>query len=134
MGLQLSQRPAKERVTSITNKDDAFADTEFVHSDFKLDITPLTRGQISAIQNRHTKIKKGVERPDNAAIDAEIFCRCVVGWEGIEDENGDPVEFNDKNKRFIADEHWVFASCVNAAIINLAGENIKSEQNTLGNS
>ena len=77
--------------------------------DSKTVVLPLTNSQMNALRSKHTRLKRGVERVDGAAVSREMFMRVVQSWEGMEDENGNPLECNRENKLLVYenDEDYV---------------------------
>ena len=69
--------------------------------DSKTTVLPLTSSQMNALRAKHTRMKRGVEKVDSAAISQEMFMRVVKEWEGMVDENGEDLECNDQNKRAV---------------------------------
>lgn len=88
-----------------TRKDLFIVDIE----DSRTTVLPLTSSQSSALRAKHTRIKRGAEKVDAAAISREMFLRVVQDWEKMEDSDGNPLECNSQNKNAVyeADDDYV---------------------------
>ena len=84
--------------------------------DVVVEIKPLTPGRIDRVKKKYTKtrLEKGerVEETDWLSVNAELFVYCVVDWRGLEDEEGRPLECDNRNKALVAKLNPGFASKV----------------------
>ena len=62
-----------------------------------------------------------VDRGDDALVD-EI----LLGWEGVNDENGKPVPFTEKNKKQMADDPYVLRALIQAYADSVTGVIVKN--------
>ena len=92
------------------------------YEDAVVEIKPLSPRIASEVTKRHTKITfsrgERVEETDWIKVQQELFCKCVVGWENVCDEEGKPIECTDEMKRKIALANPKFAG----DIIRMASE------------
>lgn len=55
------------------------------------------------------EIRRGQDDPDADESNARIYSKCIIGWEGIE-ENGKPVKFSQEKAYEILDRYrWITA-------------------------
>ena len=57
-----------------------------------------------------------VDRGDDALVD-----ELLLGWEGVNDENGKPVPFTEKNKKQMADDPYVLRALIQAYADSVTG-------------
>jgi hypothetical protein len=106
------------QVVIIDQNHEAFVGTQFANSDFKIEAKVLSREEYAKIASRHTRYVRGMAREDTPAISMEVFIKAVISWQGICDQDGKPMDCDEKNKRLIANKYWLFASNVSGAIID----------------
>jgi len=106
----------------LSGSDQAFSDTDFYGSDFKVKIKPLTRSTKSAMQRKNMSIKRGTQVTDFDGLARDVFLNNVLDWEGVKgrDANGEVREIpcDPESKKQIANLNWPFADAIAAAIIN----------------
>jgi hypothetical protein len=62
--------------------------------------------QFTAIFN--TLSRSEYDELTNSGDDFAYMKRLLAGWEGMEEEDGTPIEFNEENlKAFIEDRYWI---------------------------
>lgn len=70
-----------------------------------------------------SETKELVEEAQNREIaDEEMLRRYTVGWEGISDENGEPLEFNTVNLEAVMDIPYVRKALMSAFIEDVFGK------------
>ena len=62
-----------------------------------------------------------IEAGDDALID-----QIVEGWEGVKDEDGDEVEYNDENKVALFDDPYVLRAVITAYTDSVTGSQAKN--------
>lgn len=62
-----------------------------------------------------------IEAGDDALID-----QIVEGWEGVKDEDGDEVEYNDENKVTLFDDPYVLRAVITAYTDSVTGSQAKN--------
>jgi hypothetical protein len=122
-----------DRHEIITNSDPIFAGTPFSKSDFTVEVKPIARDEYAKIQRKHTFREQGALLQDEHAMETEIFCKVVSGWQGIVDEKGTPIPYNDQTKFAIANKHWKFASLINLAMVRIQSEQKEKQEETRKN-
>lgn len=89
-----------------TSEDQSFwIDVE----DSRFKVRPLTSTQESALQKKHTKVKKGFPQQDNEAIKREKFQKMVLEWENVQDIDGNDVPFSEAMRDKFAEYNPDFA-------------------------
>ncbi len=115
-GLQLNF-DAPDTLT-INQENEAFVGTLFADTAFAIEMKPLTRSQVAAIEAKHTKRRRGVERTDQTAAAAEILSKSILGWSGINDKNGEPRPCDPANKKALLENNVSFANLLRAAMVH----------------
>jgi len=62
-----------------------------------------------------------VEAGDDALVD-----QIIEGWEGVKDEDGDEVEYNDENKVMLFDDPHVLRGVITAFTESITGSQAKN--------
>lgn len=98
-------------------------------------VNPLASSELNRLREVHSKIKRGVEKLNGAAMTAEMFDRVVLSWatlkdqdgktvpgSGINDEDGNPLACTSENKRLIYEYNPDFVAEVLKEMDDKAGE------------
>ncbi|MFA7347263.1 MAG: hypothetical protein WCZ86_05845 [Desulfurivibrionaceae bacterium] len=80
--------------------------------DATLTVNPMSSSALGRLRQKHTTIKRGVEKVDGAALTAEMFDRVVLDWNGIQDENGNPLACTSETKRAVYEHNGDFVGDV----------------------
>lgn len=85
-------------------------------------VNPMSASEMTRLRESHSKIKRGVEKINGAAMTAEMFDRVALGWEGINDEDGKPIACTRENKLMIYEQNPDFVAEVLREMDDVAAE------------
>lgn len=81
--------------------------------DARVEVRPLSASEIMEIERKHTKrrFRQGqwIEERNDRKFAEEVWCRTVLNWENIFDEDGNPLPCTDENKKLVRDLNPEFA-------------------------
>ena len=75
-------------------------------------------------QTRITEIRTAIE--NGATSDLELASEILVGWEGVNDADGEPVKFTERNRDQLLDVPMVAAAVIMAWLGSLTGVKTKN--------
>lgn len=133
MALKVTTRRAKKWFTI---SQDETGETE-------VEIAYLKPGEIADIDAECNRIVgKGVEGEDNLQTEVsfgfrarfkKILVKCLVGWKGFVDDDGEPLELTDANKLNVLKNYEWFEESINKFRIELEKEHKKGSKGAAKN-
>ncbi|OGG93590.1 MAG: hypothetical protein A2527_11830 [Candidatus Lambdaproteobacteria bacterium RIFOXYD2_FULL_50_16] len=95
-----------------TEKTSFWIDIEIGGATCRLEVSPLSSGEIRKIIKTHSKQKflrgQATEETDELEVRLERFDKTVLNWEGITDLEDKPLPCNGETKRAIAEYNHDF--------------------------
>lgn len=115
MGLSLDTRSTSERKFTFDSNDPAFHKTVWEGQGFSFTCIPLTREEMLEV------LVVGDDVPAEKVgftQDFRYFNRSIVSWDGLLDENDEPIPCDERHKLILFNVHHGFARRVMTAIKN----------------
>ena len=113
MGLSLvmsEKKPVWVEYELFDDNGNKIAEAEFLVKSLSVsEVNKITKA--CTVREKKALVEKGkkryeiVEDIDNVEFLQRMFDAACVDWKGLDDENGNPIECNSENKRFIANNY-----------------------------
>jgi len=110
----------KDNCLIVKGDDEVFEDSEFYGKDFFVKVKPLSKSDWRVIR-RECTTKSGI---DDLMFSTKVFMKCVVDWD-INDDEGNPIECNEENKKIIDNKFMTFSSRISTSALRAYHEKEK---------
>lgn len=83
----------------VSNTHEVFSGTPYAEEEFRFFVKPMPSSRLTEIKKKNTRVHPFRELTDNDAVQRDKFVEQVTGWEGVVDNDLNPIECNEKNKK-----------------------------------